>query len=157
MTTRVRQPHLTEQAWQQQVTQLAEHLGWMWMHAERVTVRRRQRDGTDRLYAQTPLTGPMGRGWPDLILTRERVVYAELKAAGGRVTREQQAVLQALRHAGAECYVWRPGDFEQVRRVLGHRRRTGGVWHPNHQGGVEAQEPAREADSGPRARVGVEG
>jgi VRR-NUC domain len=57
-------------------------------------------------------------GFPDLTLWRERVVFAELKTERGRVTRDQWAVLDGLRAAGAEVYVWRPSDRPEIERIL---------------------------------------
>jgi hypothetical protein len=57
-------------------------------------------------------------GFPDLVLVRERVVFAELKAATTRVTRDQARWLDALDRAGSETYLWRPHDWEQIQRVL---------------------------------------
>jgi hypothetical protein len=57
-------------------------------------------------------------GFPDLVLVRDRVVFAELKTATGRV-RPAQADWQArLRDAGAETYVWRPASWHQIEQVL---------------------------------------
>jgi hypothetical protein len=57
-------------------------------------------------------------GFPDLVLVRERVLFVELKGERTRVTREQQQWLEALRAAGAETYLWRPDDWDEIQRVL---------------------------------------
>ena len=57
-------------------------------------------------------------GEPDLRLVRERVVWAELKTATGRVSGLQQRAIEALKAAGAEVYVWRPGDIKEIVRLL---------------------------------------
>jgi VRR-NUC domain len=62
-----------------------------------------------------------GAGFVDLVLVRERVVFAELKAAKTRITRAQIQWLDALADAGAEVYVWRPGDWQEIEQVLGGR------------------------------------
>jgi VRR-NUC domain len=62
-----------------------------------------------------------GAGFPDLVLVRDRVVFAELKGARTRVTGEQQAWLDALARAGAETHLWRPWDWDEIERVLGER------------------------------------
>lgn len=63
--------------------------------------------------------------WPDLEMLRvddRRHIFAELKAAGGRVSPGQAAVLDMLRHihdAGpAEVYVWNPLDWQTIVEVL---------------------------------------
>lgn len=60
-------------------------------------------------------------GFPDLVLCRERVIYAELKSADGEVTAEQHKWLTALSAAGQECYVWRPEDWAEIERILSRR------------------------------------
>ena len=67
-----------------------------------------------------------GAGFPDLVLVRgERLIFAELKAAGRKPTPEQEAWLQALREASPygsfDVFVWTPkewlsGQIEQVLR-----------------------------------------
>jgi hypothetical protein len=48
-------------------------------------------------------------GFPDLVMVRDRVVFAELKSPRGRLRKDQAAWLCALRAAGAEAYLWWPG------------------------------------------------
>ena len=62
-------------------------------------------------------------GFPDLVLVRERVIYAELKSAKGFVTARQQRWLDLLTNAGQEVYVWRPGQLKEIIEIL---RRKGG-------------------------------
>ena len=57
-------------------------------------------------------------GWPDLqCLKRGRLVFAELKTQRGRVTAEQEFILNELRGAGQETYLWRPSDWVEIERV----------------------------------------
>src|SRR5581483_5023024 len=62
-------------------------------------------------------------GFPDLVLVRERVVYAELKTMNGRLTDRQRDWIAALRDAGAEAYVWRPccWNADDILRTLSSR------------------------------------
>jgi len=46
------------------------------------------------------------RGFPDLVLVRDRVVYAEIKGDGDRLRDEQGQWLARLAAAGAEVHVW---------------------------------------------------
>ena len=64
------------------------------------------------------------RGFPDLVLIRERVIFAELKTDTGRVTAEQADYLDALRSAGALAAVWRPKDWDEVQKWLAPYGRT---------------------------------
>lgn len=60
------------------------------------------------------------RGLPDLILVRPpRVLFVELKKQKGRVTPEQQGVLDMLaRCPGVEVALWRPSDDAEIDAVL---------------------------------------
>jgi hypothetical protein len=62
-----------------------------------------------------------GAGFPDLVLVRDRIIYAELKTNTGKLGPAQIAWGQALTRAGAEYYVWRPRDADEVQAVLTHR------------------------------------
>lgn len=57
-------------------------------------------------------------GFPDLVLVRPpRLIFAELKTAKGRLTREQGGWLTdlgALALPGVEVYVWRPDDWNEI-------------------------------------------
>lgn len=61
---------------------------------------------------RTPM-GADGNGWPDLTLVKgDRLIFAELKSAKGRLTLEQVNWLEAL-GVPAESYVWRPTDWTE--------------------------------------------
>lgn len=101
---------LTEQQFQKQVTDLAEYNGWQWMHVERM--------GDLMGRWRTPVTGPLGRGWPDLILFREHeIVAAELKRDRMMLSYAQRDVYNVISQA-IPFYVWRPSDWDQIVRVL---------------------------------------
>jgi len=112
--------NVTEAQWQQQVVDLAKLGGWRSYHT-----------------FDSRRSAP---GFPDLTLVRPpELVFAELKAEKGRTTPEQEAWLEDL-EVVAQCillndeglggdevpiqvFVWRPSDFDEVRRVLLERRR----------------------------------
>jgi len=59
------------------------------------------------------------RGFPDYIAFRgRRAIVIELKSDKGRLTEGQKKWLAAAAEAGLEAYVWRPKDFDTVRKVL---------------------------------------
>ena len=95
MTTRLlpgRVP-ITEPDLMVAVTDLAALLGWTWVH---------HRPAQTQHGWRTPISGPLGKGWPDLVLVRirdRRVVFAELKAQAGSLTAEQKSVLETLADA----------------------------------------------------------
>lgn len=66
----------------------------------------------------TPVAGD-GAGFPDLVLVRERVIYAELKSGAGRVRPAQREWLFRLMSANQAYFVWRPADWEDIERILG--------------------------------------
>jgi hypothetical protein len=100
---------ISERDWQRQVTDAAELFGWTWVHFRPARTEHGWR---------TPVSGPLGKGWPDLTLVRERIVYVELKAEGASLTPEQRAVHDALRAARAEVHTWRPSDLNPAMEVL---------------------------------------
>lgn len=60
-------------------------------------------------------------GFPDRVCYRDRVIYAELKASKGKPTDYQIETLTALAKAGAEVYLWRPDDLDEVGQILSRR------------------------------------
>lgn len=100
---------VTERDWLRQVTELAELLGWSWAHFRPARTEHGWR---------TPVSGPLGAGFPDLVLVRgRRLILAELKAQDGRLSPDQRNVLDLLRGA-AEVHVWRPADLPLVADLL---------------------------------------
>lgn len=86
-------------------------------------------------------------GYPDRTIWRERLIFAELKtdAKASQPTERQIHVLTGLAAAGAEVYLWRPSDLDEIGQVLGSRAewkaptrylagclssRTLGIWTP---------------------------
>lgn len=59
-----------------------------------------------------------GAGFPDLVLVRDRVLYAEVKSAGGRLEPEQRAWRDRIVAAGGEWHLWRPDQREWITSLL---------------------------------------
>ena len=72
---------------------------------------------------RTAVSGSHARGWPDLVLVRERLVVAELKGSRGRVSVEQREWIDALVTAGVEAYIWTPDSWPEIEATL---KRQGG-------------------------------
>lgn len=60
-------------------------------------------------------------GFPDRVLVRERVIFVELKREKTKPTDDQVEWLDGLAGAGAEVYLWRPSDLDEIALVLGKR------------------------------------
>lgn len=60
-------------------------------------------------------------GFPDLVLVRDRVVYAEIKRVGEHPRADQLDWLNALARTGAEVYVWTIEDLDEVSSILARR------------------------------------
>lgn len=91
---------ITEKDLREQVRDLCKVLGWKFY------------------FTWTSIHSP--RGMPDLILCRPpRIIFAELKTDKGNVSPHQQEWIDTLSQCpAAEVYVWRPGDIEEIARVL---------------------------------------
>lgn len=97
---------VTERQFQRQVEGFLNLYGWRFYHAP---------DNVPRNGHAAKITP----GFPDLCAVRgRRMLYAELKREAGRTTADQDAWLADLAVAGAETYVWRPRDLEQIRATL---------------------------------------
>jgi len=57
-------------------------------------------------------------GFLDLIMVRERIVFAELKTEAGRLTAAQESWIELLRLAGGEVYEWRPSMWPAIEQTL---------------------------------------
>jgi hypothetical protein len=102
-------PAISEADFMRQVTDLAEILGWSWAHFRPAETARGWR---------TPVSGPLGKGFPDLVLVKgPRLIFAELKRDGGKLTPDQERVAIALGGA-ATTYVWHPVDFDMIAETL---------------------------------------
>jgi hypothetical protein len=105
----------TEKMFMGRVIVTAKLNGWTVLHIHPLY----SRDGR-------PLTpgGPDGKGYPDLTLFRERVIWAELKVGKNKPTPEQLDWGRRITAAGAECYLWRPEDWTEIVQTLSDRRAT---------------------------------
>lgn len=93
----------SEAEFQTRVTELAEDLGWEWLHV-----------ATTGIGRHSPMRGPLGKGWPDLVLIRRgTILFVELKGQKGQLSVEQHRVLSVLASA-ARAEVWRPQGWDQI-------------------------------------------
>lgn len=99
---------MTEAEFQRGVIELAQLSGWLVAHF---------RPAQTMHGWKTPVSGD-GKGFPDLVMARERVIYRELKAQRGTLSMDQLFWGDALRRAGADYAVWRPKDWPQIEEEL---------------------------------------
>ena len=62
-------------------------------------------------------------GFPDQVLIRDRIIFAELKREKGAPTDHQVEFLDGIAKAGGEVYLWRPSDLEEIGQILSKRWR----------------------------------
>lgn len=101
---------MTEDEWQQRITDTASTYGWRWFHAPKNLPYVK---GGKRKQA-------VRSGFPDLVLVRDgRLIFAELKSRVGRATPEQIAWLRDLDDVPhVEAYLWKPQDWPEVLAIL---------------------------------------
>jgi hypothetical protein len=95
---------ILEVDWQRTVVDLAKQLGFLTYH--------------------THNSRRSAHGFPDLVLVRDRVIYLELKRETTGPTDQQKAWLRALTTAGAEAYLARPSDLDDLALILSARERV---------------------------------
>lgn len=96
---------ISEAEFQRRVIAAAVDLGWDVYH---------QKDS--RAVQGGELRGDrMSKGWPDLVLVRERILFRELKRQfRSELTKDQARWLAILRAAGQDAGVWRPRMYDEV-------------------------------------------
>lgn len=94
-----------------QVQDMAEMYGWSWMHVKTSTYGER---------FLTAIAGPLGKGWPDLLLVKpgRRPIVVETKNRGESPDEDQRKVLMLLSECGFDCYVWWPSDLDDIPLIL---------------------------------------
>ncbi len=108
---------MSEADLQRSIVDLARTLGWTVLHIDDARREVVNAAGQRRLVGDKNAAG-----LPDLIMLRERIVWAELKRERGRLRPTQQHILADLRHAGAEVYLWKPSDWPAIQQTLTSKR-----------------------------------
>ena len=95
----MRAPRQSEKAFQSAVIEYAQLNGWLVYHTH------------DSRRSEV--------GFPDLVLCRApRIVFAELKSEGGRLTDTQREWLDELGRCRIETYLWRPANWPYIEGTL---------------------------------------
>ncbi len=93
-----------EAIFQDQVVRMARGQGWLVFHPAPFQVR----PGVWR---------SDGKGFPDLVLIHpggRGIIFAELKAEGGKLSEEQVRWGESIVKSGGEYYLWRPKDIQSI-------------------------------------------
>jgi hypothetical protein len=100
----------SEKDFQAAVIRFAKLTGWRVQHTRTVQIR-------PGVWA-TPLQGHSG--FPDLVLAHPTrgLLFVELKALNGRLSKEQKDWLIVLSETAAEVHVWYPSDWPQIEERL---------------------------------------
>jgi VRR-NUC domain-containing protein len=108
-------------ALQADIIELARRYGWRVGHFPPISTTR-----AGKSWWLTPVAAD-GKGFPDLLLVRDRIVMAEVKGDGDSIRPEQAEWLTAFRLAGVETHVWRPSDWSDgtIESVLRRREPLG--------------------------------
>lgn len=89
---------LSEEDFQARIIERAKETGWKHYH-------------TNNSRKSVP-------NFPDLVLWKTRVVFAEVKKETGEPTAGQLTTMEELKAAGAEVYLWRPSDWKTILTIL---------------------------------------
>ena len=98
-----------EDEFKDEVLEFAQDNGWLRAHFRPAKTAKGWR---------TPVQGD-GKGFLDLVLVRERVIWAELKVGRNTLSGDQRKWFKALQRANQEVYLWKPAHWEQIKKVLG--------------------------------------
>jgi hypothetical protein len=88
---------------QKEIIAAGHRKGWKVAHFTQVF------DGKRNIW-RTPAVAD-GKGWPDLVLVRDRLVVVEVKGDGDKLRADQERWIAALLKAGVETYVWTPVEW----------------------------------------------
>lgn len=102
---------LSERDFQRQIIEYAQLKGWRVAHFRPALTEKGWRTAVSA----------DGAGFPDLVLVRDRVIFAEVKAKSGKATVEQTVWGEALLVAGSEYYLWRPSQWPDIQSTLDYR------------------------------------
>ncbi len=102
-----------EADFQEHILGLARAYGWHAAHFRKVRIQR----ANGSVYYETPVAAD-GKGWPDLVLVKDRVLYVEVKRQNGKLEPAQEDWRDWIVFAGGEHKTWKPSDLGEIERVL---------------------------------------
>ena len=95
----------SEAEFTRQVIKLAQSCGWLIAH-----FRPAQAKSGNWM---TAVQGD-GKGFPDLVLTREDTVFRELKVGKNKLTADQEKWIARLKASGADATTWHPEEWNEI-------------------------------------------
>lgn len=101
--------YIKEDDFLRQVITLAHLYGWKVAHFRHAM----KKDGN---YI-TPVQAD-GAGFPDLVLVRGRIIFAEIKSEKGKLSDAQKEWRDALENTGGEYYTWRISEWDEIVEIL---------------------------------------
>ena len=107
--------HITEKEFQRTVIEYAQARNWKVAHFRPGMTSRIDKQG--KPVWVTPVQAD-GKGFPDLVCARYRIVYIELKKEGEKLYPTQEMWRDVLIEAGAEWYCFKPSDWPSIEKVL---------------------------------------
>jgi hypothetical protein len=102
----------SEKVFQRWVADLAHAYGWAYCHFRPARV---IRNGVEKY--ETPIGGD-GKGFVDMLLVRDRILFRELKAGKNGLTPEQEFWRDRIIRAGGDWALWHPRDAEDIIKEL---------------------------------------
>jgi hypothetical protein len=99
---------MSEEDFQQAVIEYAQERGWKVAHFRKARTKKGWRTAV----------AADGKGFPDLVLVRNRIVWAELKSEAGEMSPDQENWRDWLKESGQEWYCWKPSDWPTIIQVL---------------------------------------
>jgi hypothetical protein len=102
---------ISEKELQASIIEMGRFYGWRIAHFTSVT--------DSRGFSRTPVSAD-GKGFPDLCMVRDRIIFVEVKVGYNKLRAEQEEWRDAIILAGGEWYIFREKEWAEglVERVL---------------------------------------
>jgi len=98
----------SEDSFQSQLIELAHTFGWYCAHFRPAKTEKGWRTSVSA----------DGKGFPDLVLARDRVLFIECKSEAGVMSKDQLYWRHVLLQSGAEYYEWKPDMWHDIVKIL---------------------------------------
>jgi hypothetical protein len=99
---------ISEEDFQAAVISYAQERGWKVAHFRKARTKKGWRTAV----------AADGKGFPDLVLVRNRIVWAELKSEAGEMSPDQENWRDWLKESGQEWHCWKPSQWAEIVATL---------------------------------------